>query len=80
MIVRTVDPEGHIVGTYYENPIMNTIVYDVEFPDGEGKEYLANIIAENLFSQVNNEGFTLYVYDSILDYAKDEDVVGKKDL
>ena len=59
VIGRTVEPEGHIVGTYHENPIMNNIVYDVKFPDGEVKEYLANIIAENLFSQADNEGFTL---------------------
>jgi hypothetical protein len=32
---------------------MNSIVYEVEFPDGELKEYAANILAENMLSQVN---------------------------
>jgi hypothetical protein len=39
---------GKTIGTYCDNPIMNSIVYEVEFPDGELREYAANILAENL--------------------------------
>ena len=77
---RTVDPDGRTVGTYSDNPILNTLVYDVEFPDGEVKEYSANVIAENLFSQVDDEGFALSVFDSILDYEKSDEAVEKKDF
>ena len=38
------------MGSYQENPILNSIIYDVEFPDAEVKEYAANILAENLLS------------------------------
>ena len=34
---RTKDDDGNIVGTFDSNPIFNTIVYDVEFPDGAGE-------------------------------------------
>ena len=57
VIGRTIDPTGRTVGTYNDNPIINTCVYDVEFPDGEVKEYSANVIAENLLSQVDTQGF-----------------------
>ena len=31
---RTIDSTGCIVGSYNDNPILNTLIYDVEFPDG----------------------------------------------
>ena len=80
IIGRAVDPGGQSVGTYNENPILNTITYDVEFPDGEVKEYAANVIAENLLSQVDSEGFTLQVFDSIQDYQKDVSALESQDL
>jgi hypothetical protein len=39
------DGNSKTVGTYSDNPIMNSIVYEVEFPDGELREYAANILA-----------------------------------
>ena len=77
---RSLDPTGRSVGTYHKNPILNTLVYDVEFPDGEVKEYSVNVIAENLLSQVDNEGFTLTAFDSILKHTKDDNAIEKKDL
>ena len=78
-IGRTVGPDGKTVGTFNDTPIFNLIVYDVEFPDGEFKEYAANIIAENMLSQVENEGFTFYLLDSILDFNHYEQDVSKDD-
>ena len=75
VIGRLVDPEGCTVGTYNDNPILNTLVYDVSFPDGEVKEYSANVIAENMLQQVDSEGFHLNTFDSILDCVKDDDAV-----
>jgi hypothetical protein len=49
-------------------------MYEVEFPDGKIKEYAANIIAENMLSQVDSEGYSLTLLDTIVDYKKDEAV------
>ena len=68
------------MGFYHKNPILNTLVYDVEFPDGEVKEYSVNVIAENLLSQIDDEGFSQTVFDSILGYKKDDIAFEKKDL
>ena len=76
---RHVGPEGKVIGEYNETPIWNSIVYDVEFPDGEIKEYAANQIAENMLGQVDNEGFTLCMVDAIIDHAKDGHAVEKED-
>ena len=43
---RTVGPDGKTIGTFHDTTIFNSIVYDFEFPDGEVKEYSANVIAE----------------------------------
>ena len=45
---RTVGPDGKTIGTFHDTPIFNSIVYYVDFPDGEVKEYAANVIAENI--------------------------------
>ena len=42
---------GEVVGTYNENPILNTRVYDVEFPDGDVREYSANIFSAIIVSR-----------------------------
>ena len=42
---RTLGPDGQVTGTYDNNPCLNSIIYDVEFPDGQVKEDAANIIA-----------------------------------
>jgi hypothetical protein len=56
VIRRSVDDSGKTIGTYSDNPKMNSIIYEVEFNDGELKEYAANILAENMLSQIDDEG------------------------
>ena len=72
VIQHSIGPDGTIVGTYNDNPQMNSIVYDVEFPDGQVKEYSSNLIADNIISQVDNDGFSKSLLEAIVDYRKDE--------
>jgi len=69
---RALGPDGTVVGTYDDNPYLNSIVYEVEFPDGQVKEYAANLIAENMLSQVDHEGYSTTLMAGIVDYHKDE--------
>ena len=68
---RTLGSNGNTIGKYNDLPIMNSMIYDVEFPDGQIKEYAANVIAENILSQVDDEGFGHTLLSSIVDYKKD---------
>eukprot|EP00957_Ditylum_brightwellii_P066875 5075546-Ditylum_brightwellii.AAC.1 len=52
---HAIGPNGTITGTYDDNPMMNTIIYNVEFPDKQVHEYAANIITENMLTQVNSD-------------------------
>ena len=56
VIGRSKDVDGKIIGDYNNNSILNTMIYDFEFPDGEVQEYSANVIAENIYAQVDVEG------------------------
>ena len=57
-----------------DNPFLNTIIYEVEFPDGQVKDYAANAIAENMLTQVDSDGFALTMMDGIIDYKRDDAV------
>ena len=59
-----------LAGTYYENPFLNTTIYEVEFPNGEVKEYAAKIIANNMLTQVDSYGFYLTMMKGIIDYKR----------
>ena len=39
VILRNIDSNGNIIGYFDENPVLNLLVYDVEFPDGAVKHY-----------------------------------------
>ena len=68
---RSLDADGRMTGTYHDNPFLNTITYDDEFPDGQIKEYGTNIIAENMLTQVDLDGYSLSLMDSIIDHQRD---------
>eukprot|EP00957_Ditylum_brightwellii_P187507 14279826-Ditylum_brightwellii.AAC.1 len=59
-------------GSYHDNPMLNFTPYEVEFPDIEVKEYAANMIAENMLTQVDYEGFTTTVMEGIINHDRDE--------
>ena len=77
VIGRSKDADGNVIGTYDNNPLLNTMLYDVEFPDGEIREYAANVIAENMYAQVDPDGHSYNILDGIIDHSKDESAVDK---
>lgn len=74
---RTRSSDSDVIGTYGSNPLLNSILYDVEFPNGQIKHYSANIIAENMYSQVDADGYSTTILESIVDYKKDSKAVDK---
>ena len=50
------DANGNPVGQAHSNPILDTHEYEVEFTDGSREIYKANLIAENMYSQAEEEG------------------------
>ena len=56
------------------------MVYDVEFPDGVINEYTANIIAENMYAQVDPDAHSHAILDCIIDFKKDDKALSKDDM
>ena len=79
VIGRSKGSDGNVKGTYHENPMLNTLMYDVEFPDGEVKEYSANVIAMNMYSQVDAEGHRTQLVEGIVDFRKDSSAISMAD-
>ena len=71
VVRRSLDSNGRHIGKYDDNPILNTAVYDLEFPDGTIKEYGANIIAENILNSIDQDGYHSQMLEGILDHEKD---------
>jgi hypothetical protein len=63
------------VGSSNANPLLDTRVYEVEFPDGSVEDYAANIIAENMYAQVDNEGRQFNVLEELVDHRKNEEAI-----
>ena len=75
---RAVGPDGRISGKYHEDPKLNSILYEVEFSDGQVREYTAKTIAESMLVQVDSEGVRTIMMEGIVDYQKNDAVAVQK--
>jgi hypothetical protein len=66
------DHNGQPIGIHNENPILGTREYKVIFPDGTIQSYLANTLAENIYSQVDDEGHNFSILSEIIDHERDD--------
>ena len=64
---------------YNVNPLLNSILYDVDFGDGDIKQHAANTIAQNIYSMVDKDGCAQLVLDSTVDHARDDRAIDKAD-
>ena len=50
------------------------MIYKVNFPDGQIKNYAANIISEKMVTPVDSDGFSLMMINAIINYQEDRSV------
>ena len=65
---RRTDEDGNHIGVAHSNPICDTRLYDVTFSDGHTESIAANVIAENILTQVDSEGHRQLLLDEIIDH------------
>jgi hypothetical protein len=63
---------GEPVGHAHANPYFDMREYEVEFTDGTIERYATNVIAENMYAKVDNEGNMFQLLDEIMDHKKDD--------
>lgn len=78
---RALDEEGIPIGvpSATNNPLTDTRAYEVEFIDGRIEVLTANVIAENLLAQVDEEGHRTLLLEQIEDYKEDESITKRND-
>ena len=59
--------------------MIDTRQYYIKFFDGEIEVYMANIIAENLLSQLDEEGHRQMMIDEIMDHRVMEEAIPKNE-
>jgi hypothetical protein len=72
VVKRKRDADGHPIGHSNSNPILDTRVYEVEFADGHIQAYAANVLAEAIYTQVDNEGNRFLLLQEITDHIMDD--------
>jgi hypothetical protein len=59
---------------------LDTRTYNVEFPDGRSEEYTANVIAENMYAQCDEEGNQFLMLQDIVGHKTDGHAVERADM
>ena len=76
---RKIDDDGNPIVTESTNPLVDTSAYEIEFLYGTTETLTANIIADNLLAQVDEEGHMQILLDDIIDYRSNNYVVHNSD-
>ena len=61
------------------NAMHDKYLYEVEYPDGTTEQPEANIIAENVMSQVDSEGHHYQVPTEVTNHKNDDSAISKVD-
>ena len=61
------------IGTANSNPLLDSRAYEIELADGNIEILRANVIAENLFAQVDDDGQRFQLLDEISDHRIEKD-------
>ncbi len=76
---RKRDADGRLIGNSNANPFLDTAMHEVKFDSGETEAHTANIIAESICAQVDDDGCTTMELDEIIDHRSDGDAVTHAD-
>jgi hypothetical protein len=72
---RAMGEDGTPIGVANNNPLLDDRKYEVEFIDGQIEILTANVIAENLLAQVDDEGHRYLLIDEIESHRTTDDAI-----
>ena len=70
---RTAD--GRLIGDFNPNPILDTRVFEVEYPNGRIEALSTNLIAESLYANVDDEGFDTGLLEEIVEHERTSEAI-----
>lgn len=75
---RAIDVDGKPLGKYNPNPLLDSRQYEVEYPDGGVETLTANLLAENILAQVDEDGSKHLLIDEIIDHKREPYAISKE--
>ena len=63
---RLKDANGRPISVANNNPILDSVMYEVEYRDGYVAAMAANVISDDLFTQIDQEGNIFLLIKSII--------------
>ena len=75
---RIKDKHGNPVGKRHSNPLLDTREYNLKIPDDSTEQYIANAVAENLYSDIDDFGHTFTMLSELIGHEKDSSALTKK--
>ncbi len=76
---RKRNADGNFIGRRHANPMLDSSIYVVEFPDGKQPDVSFNTIAEHLFTQIDSEGNLTRIFKGIVGHQKHPRAINKED-
>ena len=73
--IRKQDSNGNIIGSCHSNPLLDNLVYEVQFNDRVISKYAANLIYENLYSHTYPDGNNFLLLNDRLDHISTDKAV-----
>jgi hypothetical protein len=75
---RARDYDGHLLGSQHRNPQLDQREYEIEYDDGTSQRMFGNIIAANLYAQMDEDGISHALLNEIIDHRKDETAITRE--
>ena len=72
---RKREADGSLKGNGHSVPMLDTRKYTVEFPDGAEATYAANVLAEGMYLQCDENGNQFLLLDSIVEHETDKTAI-----
>jgi hypothetical protein len=76
---RKRDIDGNFVGCRHRNPILDSRIFTVEFPDGDQQDIAYNVLTKHLYSQVETEGNQYHLFRAIVNHRRTKQAADKAD-
>merc|ERR1711923_307748 len=76
---RATDYEGRPLGATHKLTALDTREYEVELEDGTTDRIMANKIAANIYSQLDDEGREILAFGNIIDHRKNGQALSKSE-
>ena len=78
MIRRATDDYGETIEQAHRNQMIDTRESEVDLENGETDKIIANQIAANLYSQLDDEGHEILQLKGIIDHNKDRSTLKRR--